>query len=78
MSKSAIRLLIMAIYAMALVVVPMVTPAKAAPNGGEETEKNKKKIQKSPGISDSRSSSPSWPPPMSDDPDRRPSGGGGM
>jgi hypothetical protein len=76
MSKSAIRLLIMASYATALVLVPMVTPAKAAPNGSEETEKNKKKIQKSPGISDSRSSSPSWPPPASDDPDRKPGAGG--
>ena len=78
MSKSTIRLLTLAIYATALVVVPMVTPAKPAADSREETEKNKKKIQKSPGVSDPRSSSPAWPPPMYDDPDRRNGGGGGM
>jgi hypothetical protein len=59
-------------------VVPMVTPAKAATNGGGEIEKNKKKIQKSAGISAPRSSSPAWPPPMYDDFDRKNGGGGGM
>lgn len=77
MSKSAIRLLTLATYASALVVVPMVTPAKAVTNSSE-IEKNKKKIQNGPGVSDPRSSSPSWPPPMYDDPDRKAAGGGGM
>ena len=77
MSRSAIRLLTLAIYATALVVVPMVAPAKAATDGREKIEKNRK-IQKSPGISNPRSSSPAWPPPMYDDPDRKVSGGGGM
>ena len=76
MSKSVIRLLTLAIYATAPVVVPMVTPAKAATSSSGEIEKNKKN-QKSPGVSDPRSSSPAWPPPMNDDPDRKASGGGG-
>ena len=76
MSKSVIRLLTLAIYATAPVVVPVVTPAKGATSSSGEIEK--KKNQKSPGVSDPRSSSPSWPPPMNDDPDRKASGGGGM
>jgi len=78
MSKSAIGLLTLALCATALVVVPMVTPAKAATNGSGEIEKNKKKIQKSLGAGDPRSSNPAWPPPMYDDFDRKNGGGGGM
>ena len=76
MSKSVIGLLTPAIYATAPVVVPMVTPAEAATSSSGEIEQTKN--QKSPGVSDPRSSSPSWPPPMNDDPDRKASGGGGM
>jgi hypothetical protein len=78
MRKSAIRLLTLTIYATALVAVPVVTSAKAAANGSAELEKNKKKIQKSAGISEPRASNPAWPPPMYDDPDRKAGGGGGM
>ena len=78
MSKSAVGLLTLALYATALVVAPMVTPAKAATNGSGETGKNKKKVQKSLGVGDSRSSNPAWPPPMYDDFDRKNGGGGGM
>jgi hypothetical protein len=77
-NKSAIRLLTLALCATALMVVPMVTPAKAATNGSGEIEKNKKKIQKSLGAGDPRSSNPAWPPPMYDDFDRKNGGGGGM
>ena len=52
MSKFAIRFLTLAIYATALVVVPMVTPAEAATNSTKEIRKNKKKAQKSLGLSD--------------------------
>jgi len=76
MSRSAIRILTLAICATALLVVPMATLAKAATNGSGEIEKNKKK--KSPGTGDPRSSSPAWPPPMYDDFDRKNGGGGGM
>jgi hypothetical protein len=77
-SKSAIGLLTLAIYATALVVVPMVTPAEAATNSSGEIGKNKKKVQKSLGVGDPRSSNPVWPPPMYDDFDRKNGGGGGM
>jgi hypothetical protein len=89
MSKSATRLLTLAIYATALVMVPMISPAKAATNNSEE-EKAKKKIQTSPGFSDPRSTGQAgvvcsrgidcgkWPPPIYDDPDRKAGGGGGM
>jgi hypothetical protein len=89
MSKSATRLLTLAIYATALVVVPLITPAKAATISSEE-EKAKKKIQTSPGFSDPRSAAGQagalcsrgidcgkWPPPIYDDPDRKGGGGGG-
>ena len=78
MSKSAVRLLMLAIYATALVVVPMATPAKAATSSREEIAKNRKKLPKSAGISDSRPSIPAWPPPIYDDFDRKNGGGGGM
>jgi hypothetical protein len=78
MSKSAIRLLTLAIYATALVAIPMVTPANAATNSSGGVEKNKKKIQRSLGVSEPRSSNPAWPPPMYDDFDRKNGGGGGM
>ena len=42
MSKFAIRLLTLAIYATALVAVPTVTPAKAAADGSQEMKKHKK------------------------------------
>ena len=86
MSKSATRVLTLAIYAAALVIVPMVTSAKAATNGSEE-EKGKKTIQTSPGSSDPGRASANcsrgidcktWPPRIFDDPDRKSGGGGGM
>jgi hypothetical protein len=60
MSKFAIRLLTLAMYATAPVVVPMVTPAKAATNS-QKHMKLKKKIQKSSGFSDSWSAGQSSP-----------------
>jgi len=50
MSKFAIRLLTLAMYATALVVVPMVTPAKAEASSSRHLKKHKK--QKSLGFSD--------------------------
>jgi hypothetical protein len=89
MSKSAPRVLTLAIYAAALAIVPMVTSAKAATNGSEE-EKGKRTIQTSPGSSDPGSAGRAsancsrgidckqWPPRIYDDPDRKSGGGGGM
>jgi hypothetical protein len=74
----ATRLLTLVIYAAPLMAVPTMTPAKAATNDSREVEKGKKKIQRSPGITDSRPATPKWPPPMEDDFDRKNGGGGGM
>jgi hypothetical protein len=52
MSKFAIRLLTLAIFATMLVVVPMVTPAKAETSSSKHIKKHKTKIQRSPGFGD--------------------------
>ena len=57
MSKFAIRLLTLGIYATALVVVPMVTPAKAATS----SQHIKQHKQKGPGFSDPWSGGRAWP-----------------
>jgi hypothetical protein len=75
--KSAIRLLMLTIYGAAFVVVPTITPARAATNGNGEVGKNKK-AQKGATISDPKPSSPRWPPPMDEDFDRKNTAGGGM
>lgn len=59
MSKFAIRLLTLVAYATALVVIPMVTPAKAATGSSRHITKHKK--PKSPGFSDPRSAGQAWP-----------------
>jgi hypothetical protein len=76
--KSAIRLLTVSVCITALAAIPTVTSVEAAANKHGEVEKNRRKIQNGPGISNRRSSNPAWPPPMYDDPDRNPGGGGGM
>jgi hypothetical protein len=60
MSKFAIRLLTLVIYAAPLVLVPMVAPAKAA-TSSKEIKKKKKKPQANPGIGDPRSSTQDSP-----------------
>jgi hypothetical protein len=61
MSKIAIRLLTLAIYATPLVVVPMDTPAKAATINSKHLKKHQKKIQRSHGFSDPWSAGPARP-----------------
>jgi len=56
MSRIAIQLLMLATYATALVVVPVVTPAKASMSNGRHLKKHKK--PKRPGFSDPRRA---WP-----------------
>jgi hypothetical protein len=58
MSKFAIRLLTLAMYTTALVVVPMATPAKAETSSRHI---KKHKTQKSPGFSDPWSAGRAWP-----------------
>ncbi len=50
MSKFAIRVLTLAIYAAPLMVAPMVTPAKAAASRGKHIKKHKRNIYESPGF----------------------------
>jgi hypothetical protein len=74
MSNFAIRLLTLAMYAATLVVVPIVTPAKAATDSSKEMKRHKKKIHSGVNVGASKSSSPF--PSMYDDPDRKAAGGG--
>ena len=74
MSRFALRLLILAMYATALGAVSLATPAVAVTNGSKEIKKHGKMTQRSPAIHDRRSDNPF--PPMYDDPDRRAAGGG--
>jgi hypothetical protein len=71
MSKFAIRLLTLAIYATALVAIPMVTPAKAAADNSNQVKKKKKPSGNGSSIGVPRSSSQAPHNPY-DDPDRRP------
>jgi hypothetical protein len=59
MSKFAIGLLTLAAYGTALVVVPMVTPAKAETSSSRHIRKHKK--QRSPGFRDPWSAGQAWP-----------------
>ncbi len=59
MSKFAIRLLTLAIYAAALAAVPAVTPAKAGTSSSRHIKKHKK--QSSPRFSDPWSAGRAWP-----------------
>lgn len=74
MSKLAIRLLILSMSATALVVVPIVTPVKAATEISKD-KKKKKVVHRSPAVRDP-SANP-FSSNMSDDFDRRNAGGGG-
>jgi hypothetical protein len=76
MSKFAMGLLTLAMFATAQVVVPMVTPIQAATNSSKEIKKKKKMTQRGPGIANARSSNNPFPP-MYEDPDRKAGGGGG-
>jgi hypothetical protein len=76
MSKFAIGLLTLAVYATSLVAVPVVTPATAAAESSKQIKKHKK-IHRSPGIANARSPSANPFPPMDEDPDRMAGGGGG-
>jgi hypothetical protein len=59
MSKIAIQLLTLVTYATALLVVPMVTPAKAETSSSKHVKKHKK--QRSTGFRDPWSAGQAWP-----------------
>ena len=60
MSKFAIRLLILAISATALVAAPMASPAEAATSSSKHIKKHKK-IHRLPGFGDPWSAGQPWP-----------------
>ena len=68
MNKSAIRLLVLAMFATTVTAVPMVTPAKAA-----TAAKKKQKRTNAAGseAQTPRTSSSQYPPNMAEDPSRR-------
>ena len=71
MSKSAIRLLMIAIFAMASAAVPAVVPAKAATDGSTAVKKKHKKMNSSAGQMHAPVTSSQAPPNMADDPSRK-------
>jgi hypothetical protein len=75
MRKFAIRFLMLAIYATAVVAVPMVAPARAAAEGTQIKKKHKKINPRSSNAAAPRISN-EIPRNYSDDPDRKAAGGG--
>ena len=61
MSKFAVRLLTLAIYATSLALVPLVAPAKAETSSGKHVKKHKSKVQWSRRTSGPWSANQAWP-----------------
>lgn len=74
MIRFAVRLLTLAICAMALGAVPMTTPAKAATDSSTPAKKKHKKMHPAGAQTQVPVASPQYPRNMSDDPDRKPAG----
>ena len=72
MNKSAIRLLVLAMFATAVAAVPTLGPAKAATDGNTTKKKHKRASSAGSEAQAPRTSSqPQSPPNMADDPSRR-------
>jgi hypothetical protein len=76
MGKIAILLLTLAIFTMTLLAVPLISPADAATDGSTHAKRHAKKMHRGPAIQNARNQNQSPFPPMNEDPDRRPPGGG--
>jgi hypothetical protein len=62
MSKFAIRLVTLVMYATPLPVISMITPAQAEASSSKHIkQQHRKKIQRSPGVSDTWSAGQAWP-----------------
>jgi hypothetical protein len=61
MSKFATRLLMLAVYALALGMAPDVPPAKAETSHSKHLKKHKKKFYRGPGLGDPWSAGRAWP-----------------
>ena len=71
MSKSAIRLLMVAIFAIASAAIPVLAPTKAATDGSTAAKKKHKKMNSSAGQMHAPVTSSQAPPNMADDPSRK-------
>jgi hypothetical protein len=71
MNKSAIRLLTLAMFAMASATVHMIAPAKAATENGTTAKKKHKKVHSESGQMRPPATSSQYPPNMSEDPNRK-------
>jgi hypothetical protein len=71
MNKSAIRLLMLAVFAIASAAVPVTTPAKAATDGSTAVKKKHKKTSSAGTEAQTPKTSSQYPPNMSDDPSRK-------
>jgi hypothetical protein len=71
MRKSAIRLLTLAMFAMASAAVYMVAPANAATENGTTVKNKHKKVHSESGQMRTPATSSQNPPNMSDDPNRK-------
>ena len=69
MTKLAIRLLMLVLFAVALEAAPMTAPAKAATDGSTAVKKKHKKT--SPAGVQTPTTSSQYPPNLSDDPSRK-------
>jgi hypothetical protein len=70
MNKSAIRLLVLAMFATTIAAVPVLVPAKAATDGSATKKKHKRATSAGSEAQTPRTSTQS-PPNMSEDPNRR-------
>ena len=76
MTKFAVRLLTLAIYAAALLALPAITPANAVTSHGKHAKKHARMVQRAPAVRDDPGRSP-FPSNYTDDFDRKNTGGGG-
>ena len=76
MTKFTIRLLALAIFAMPLVTIPVVSPANAATNDSKHVKKQVKRVHRAPAPA-VRNANKSPFPSYDDDFDRKNAGGGG-
>ena len=70
MNKSAIRLLVLAMFSTAVAAVPTLAPAKAATDGSA-TKKKHKRVSPAGSEAQTPRTSSQVPPNMSEDPSRR-------
>jgi hypothetical protein len=71
MTKLAIRLLTLTVFAMTSLALPVVVPAKAATDGSTPAKKKHKKMNSTAGQMHAPVTSSQSPPNMADDPSRK-------